>query len=175
MENTNQNKNNTNSTVVDNVEAVAEDGNVELNLCKKQAEEYLNNWKRERADFMNYKKDEAKRMSEFVKFANEPLILEIIESLDDLELAQEDIKNDGLSGVIKKFKNVLKKYGVEEIEIEGKQFDPNLHEQVFADSGESLQQGAYSMGNMQKVRSGYTMNGRVMRVARVRMLGSKIN
>ena len=147
----------------------------DLEVCKKQAEEYLNNWKRERADFINYKKDEAQRMTEFVKFANESLILETIEVLDDLELAQKNFKNEGLGEIIKKFKDMLKKYGVNEIEAEGKQFDPNLHEQVFADSGEPLPSGTYSTGNIQKIRSGYAMNGKVIRAARVRILASKLN
>lgn len=151
---------------------------VELDLCKKQAEEYLNNWKRERADFVNYKKDETKRMSEFIKFANEALVLDMIEVLDDLELAQgigqsDRVKNSGLDQIIKKFEDLLKKYGVEKIDIEGETFDANLHEQVFADSGEPLPPGVSMAGNIQKVRNGYTMNGRVIRVARVRMLGSK--
>lgn len=151
------------------------DQNTELDNCKKQAEEYLNNWKHERADFVNYKKDEAKRAEEFVRFANEPLILEVIEVLDDLELAQREIKNEGLSKVIKKFKDVLRKYGVEEMEIEGKQFDPNLHEQVFADSSGPIPSGIYLMGNLQKVRSGYTMHGRVLRAARVSIIASKLS
>ena len=79
-------------TIVE-VECIAEsnppvDG--ELEKAKNYAEEYLNNWKRERADFLNYKKDEAKRMEEFVRFANEDLLMETIETLDDLEKAHQN-------------------------------------------------------------------------------------
>src|SRR3989344_628145 len=75
----------------------------ELEKCQKERDEYLNNWKRERADFLNYKKEEAKRLEEFVKFANEAVILEVIEVIDDLEKASKEVKNEGLDQVLKKF------------------------------------------------------------------------
>ena len=101
----------------------------ELEKAKAQAEEYLNNWKRERADFLNYKKDEAKRLGEFVKFANEAVILELIDTLDDLERASKEINDPGLSQVMTKFQDLLKRYDVEKISTEGA-FDPLLHEAV---------------------------------------------
>src|SRR3989344_5608698 len=61
-----------------------------LTKCEQEKEEYLNNWKRERADFLNYKKDEIKRLEEFIKFANEAIVLEVIEILDDLEKAETE-------------------------------------------------------------------------------------
>ena len=99
-----------------------------------KAREYLDNWKRERADFLNYKKDEAKRVEEFVRYANEDLILETIEVVDDLELAVKELKGVGLENIIKKFNELFKKYGVERIEVEGK-FDPFLHEALEIESG----------------------------------------
>ena len=43
-------------------------------------EEYLNGWKRERADFLNYKKDEMERIGQLIKYANEEIILKIIQN-----------------------------------------------------------------------------------------------
>jgi len=57
----------------------------------KKAEEYLNNWKKERADYLNYKKDEARRIEEFARFANEDLLLEVIEVMDDFIIARKNI------------------------------------------------------------------------------------
>src|SRR3989338_2467504 len=105
-----KNKNNTKSVIPDDAgETLQNDQNAELDTCKKLAEEYLNNWKRERADFVNYKKDEGKRMEEFVKFANESLILELLDNLDDLYLAAKQTKDTGLEQIIKKFEDLLKK------------------------------------------------------------------
>ena len=121
--------------------------------------EYLNNWKRERADFLNYKKEEAKRLEEFVKFANEAVILEVIEVIDDLERAAKEVKNEGLDQVLKKFQELLKKYGVERIKVENA-FDPLLHEAVEGAEGDKLEE----------VRAGYTMHGQVIRPARVKIV-----
>src|SRR3989338_7333388 len=112
-------KNENNNTEVD-----------KLTKCEQEKEEYLNNWKRERADFLNYKKEEAKRLEEFVRFANEDLLMETIETLDDLEKAAKEINNDGLSQVLKKFQDLLGKYGAERIKVKGEKFDPSLHEAV---------------------------------------------
>ena len=149
--------------------------------CKKHAEEYLNNWKRERADFLNYKKDETKRLEEFAKFANEDLILEAIELLDDLELAVKELPNVGLEQIVKKFTELFKKYGVGRIDTSGK-FDPSLHEAVAVPSDLSSEvltkEEASGEGRetdpggekMLEVRAGYTMHGQVIRPARVKII-----
>ncbi|MBI2669604.1 MAG: nucleotide exchange factor GrpE [Candidatus Yanofskybacteria bacterium] len=135
------------------------------------SEEYLNNWKRERADFINYKKDEAQRMGEFVKFANESLILELLDIVDDLYLAAKQAKNAGLDQVIKKFEDFLKKYGVEKIKVSdpvkspdgdngASKFDPMTQEIVEGADGEKIEE----------VRAGYMMHGRIIRPTRVKII-----
>jgi len=131
----------------------------ELTKCEQEREEYLNNWKRERADFLNYKKEEAKRLEEFVTFANESVILEVIEVLDDLEKAAQEINNDGLNQILKKFQELLKKYGVERMTVDGP-FNPLFHEAVEGTEGDKLEE----------VRAGYTMHGKVIRPARVKIV-----
>ena len=49
----------------------------ELEECQKLKEEYLAGWQRERADFLNYKKEEMERIGEFFKYANLNLIFEL--------------------------------------------------------------------------------------------------
>ncbi|MEK7217569.1 MAG: nucleotide exchange factor GrpE [Patescibacteria group bacterium] len=124
-------------------------------------EEYLNNWKRERADFLNYKKDEARRIEEFARFANEDVVLEVMEIVDDLELAAKELKNAGLEPIVKKFKELFKKYGIEEIEVDGQKFNPALHEAIETET---------DGGKMLQVRAGYTMHGKVIRPARVKII-----
>ena len=127
---------------------------------KKQAEEYLDNWKRERADFLNYKKDEIKRLSEFAKFADEGVVLEVIELMDDLETASKEIGDPGLNQIVKKFEEFLKKHNVERVDIKST-FDPLLHEAVSTEEeGEKVEE----------VRAGYTMHGKVIRPARVKLI-----
>ena len=142
----------------------------ELETAKQQAEEYLNNWKRERADFVNYKKDESRRVEQIIKFANEGLIMELVEALDDLEVVRKNFPSSGggnfkswlneMDKCTKKFLELLNKYGVKRIEIRNK-FDPMLHEAV------EIEEGGL---NVQEVRAGYTMNDRVIRPARVKII-----
>lgn len=145
---------------------------------ENKSEEYLNNWKRERADFANYKKEENKRLEEFVKFANAGLILEVVEVLDGLEIVARNNKNsEGLESVLKKFQNLLAKYGVERIEAENK-FDPNLHEAVTAETQNETtetpnggQRGdTEGEEKLEEIRAGYRMNGKVIRPARVKII-----
>ena len=125
-----------------------------------KAEEYLNNWKRERADFINYKKDESRRMEEFVRYANEDLVLEMIELVDDLEIVAKEVPGVGLEHVVKKFSELFKKYSVERISVDG-QFNPALHEAVETEQGGE---------KMVEVRAGYMMQDKLIRPARVKIV-----
>ena len=129
-------------------------------VVQSKEEEYLNNWKRERADFLNYKKDESRRVEEFVKYANEDLVLEMMELVDDLEIVAKEAPGIGLEHVVKKFSELFKKYGVERINIDG-QFNPALHEAV-----ETEKDGT----KMVEVRAGYTMHDKVIRPARIKIV-----
>jgi molecular chaperone GrpE len=102
-----------------------EQENIEQQIeeLKAKCDEYLNGWKRERADFINYKKEEGERISTLAKFANEELILNILPILDHLILASAHIKDEGLDMVIKQFQDFLAKEGIEPIEVAGKDFD----------------------------------------------------
>lgn len=127
-------------------------------VVQSKEEEYLNNWKKERADFLNYKKDEVKRLSEFAKFANEGVVLEVIELMDDLETASKEIRDPGLNQIVKKFEEFLKKHDVERVDTKGV-FDPLMHEAVEGVAGDKLEE----------VRAGYTMHGKIIRPARVKI------
>ena len=135
------------------------DSQNEMEKYRQEREEYLANWKRERADFLNYKKEETRRLEEFVKYANEDLILETIELVDDLEVVVKEIPGVGLEHVVKKFSELFKKYGVERISMDG-QFNPALHEAIETEKeGEKLEE----------LRPGYIMHGKVVRPARVKL------
>ncbi len=146
-------------------------GNNDIDKYKKEAEDYLNNWKKERADFLNYKKDESRRVQEILKFANEGLALEIIDVLDGLEEALRAANNDlkekhadwyeGIERAITNFNKTLEKYGIKRIPINGEKFNPGLHEAVeMEDGGEK----------MEEVRAGYTIDDKVIRPSRVKII-----
>ncbi len=141
----------------------------ELDACKKQAEEYLNNWKRAEADFANYRKDEQKHVQMLLKFGNEHVLLEAIDVLDALQGAIAHIPDttdgawgDGIRQVTRKFQDLLTKHGVRELAAAGQPFDPLQHEAVGTVPGHSE-----SGRVVEVVRSGYEMHGKVIRPVRV--------
>jgi molecular chaperone GrpE len=144
--------------------------NKELEEAKKQSEEYLNNWKRERADFVNYKKDEAKRMGEFLKFSTEGIITELVDVVDAIEVTRKNAPDakelkdwlDGFDSSLDKLENFLKKFGVEKIDTDGAKFDPVIHEAVEIQDKDG--------DKIKEVRPGYTMHGKVIRPARVKII-----
>ena len=145
----------------------------DLEECKKQAQEYLNNWKRERADFINYKKSEAERMGRLIEFGKMATIGDFLDIRDDLERALKSNElderelnigyRDGINMILSKFDELLKRYKVERIKTDG-HFDPNVHEAVVMEPGGEL---------LQEVKSGYTMNGEVIRPAQVKIINNK--
>jgi len=131
----------------------------EIENLKNKLDEYLAGWKRERADFINYKKEETERISGFMKYANEEIILNLLPILDNLILAQNHINDKGLEQVIKQFQDFLKKEGIDTIETVSKNFDPNLMEAIEGE-GEIVSE---------EVQQGYTLNGKLIRPAKVKI------
>ena len=144
-----------------------------LEEYQKQKEEYLNGWKRERADFLNYKKEEMERFGELIKYANESLILKLLPILDNLYIAEKEIpenfkNNQWVEGLLKiktQILDFLKGQGVEEIECLGKKFDPNFQEVV--EEVEAKDKEPQTV--VEEIKKGYTLYGQVLRPAKVRV------
>lgn len=141
-----------------------------LSKCEKEREEYLNGWKRAKADFINYKKEEAERFAEFAKLSNRELISELLAVLDSLNLGLTVLENDkpaqkGMALIRAQFENVLKKYGLEKIAVKpGEEFDPAKHEALGEVESEK------PVGKIAEVvEVGYALNGKVIRPARVQI------
>jgi molecular chaperone GrpE len=139
-----------------------------LTAEKKKAEEYLASWQRAQADFINFKRRSEQERLEFSKFANASLLLGILPVLDDLERAIAAIHTEfdghdwveGVRLVERKFKSSLEGQGVKPILALGMAFDPNFHEAVRQDKGP---EGMV----MQEFQKGYTLNGKLLRPAKV--------
>ena len=144
-----------------------------LKKCQKLKEEYLAGWQRTRADFLNYKKQEMERLKEIMEYSSQDLILKIVPILDNLEKAKTQIPSDfkdnewvkGISQIKTQFKDFLRKEGIEEIETTGKRFDPNFHESVEKVKVENKKSGEI----IEEIQKGYTLNGRVIRPAKVKI------
>ncbi|MCL4404230.1 nucleotide exchange factor GrpE [Patescibacteria group bacterium] len=141
----------------------------ELEKVQKERDEYLDGWKRAKADFINYKKDEAARLEQFVKFSNESLLSELVMVLDSFDLSLTAIKDEatqkGVLLIKSQLEDLLKKYGLERIKVkEGDAFDPGRDEAV----GEVEAQAP--PGHIAEViAAGYTLHGKVIRATRVKL------
>jgi molecular chaperone GrpE len=141
--------------------------------CEK-CEEYLNGWKRERADFINYKKDEMERIGSLIKYSTEELLLKVLPILDhfniaELHLTGEDKKNSHISGLLQikqQMEEFLKSSGVEEVKAEiGNKFDPNIHEALEEVVAKDKESGII----IDVVSKGYVSNGHLLRPSKVKI------
>ncbi len=135
---------------------------------KKKAEEYLTNWQRAQADFINYKRRTEQERQEFNSYANANLILGLLPVIDDLERALDAVpakyaKHDWVEGVRlveRKFKTILEGQGVKQIKASGESFDPNFHEALRQESGD---EGIV----IEEFQKGYMLKDKLLRPARV--------
>jgi len=135
---------------------------------KKKSAEYLANWQRTQADFINYKRRNEQERQEFNSFAKANLILGLLPVLDDLERAlnaipEEYADHDWVEGVRlveRKFKTILEGQGVKPILTLSMVFDPKLHEAIRQDKGKD----GTVIGELQK---GYMLHDKLLRPAHV--------
>ena len=142
-----------------------------LEECGKKAEEYLNGWKRAQADLINYKKDETKRLEEAIKFGNSILIRDLLTVLDSFDLAVAALEKSGpvdkgIYLIRSQLGDVLKRHGLEKLTVSvGQPFDANLQEAIAEIEGSGKPPNIV----VEEVEAGYTLNGRLIRPARVKV------
>ena len=135
---------------------------------QKKCDEYLNNWKRERADFVNYKKDELERTLTLVKYSNEKFVLKLLPILDNIYLAEKHLPENsefknGFLQIKNQLEDFFKKEGIEEIKTLGQEFDP-----ITMDAVEEAQTDGVNPGFVAKeLQKGYLIGGKVLRPAKV--------
>ncbi len=126
-----------------------------------------------RADFDNLKKRSEKRIEEMKLNANRDLIVEMLDVIDDFEMAlasagnTKDAENlkEGFSQIYKIFMGILESYGLEPIKCVDTKFDPNRHEAVV--TFESIDHEHDMITD--EIRKGYVLNDAVIRFPRVRI------
>ncbi len=127
---------------------------------------------RARADLENFRKRMQRDAEQQLKYANVPLIRDLIEVVDNLnravEAASQDATNasalrDGVGMVLSQLATVLGKYGCKPIESVGREFDPHVHEAIAQVASEEHAAGLVS----QEVAAGYMLHDRVVRPSTV--------
>jgi len=143
----------------------------ELALAQKQVEEYKTMAMYLRADLENYKKRAAREREEYIKYANESFILEILNVYENLERALETARNKddamarGLEMIYSDLKAVLEKHGLKPIKAVGEKFDPYLHEAVLQSVDNDHEEDTV----LEELQRGYTLDMKVIRYAKVKV------
>ena len=147
------------------LEQLQEDVRLKDEELLKQKDTFL----REKAELENFKKRLTKEKEDFVQFANERLLKELVQIEDNLERAMsapnatlESLK-EGIEMIQKQFATFLKNQKVESIEALGKPFDPNLHEVLNQQESDEHEENTVIL----EYSKGYTLNGRILRSAKV--------
>jgi molecular chaperone GrpE len=139
-----------------------------LAALEAERDEAIDRWKRAAAELDNYRKRVARERAEYVAFANERLVNELLPILDDLERAlaaaeehEEARLEEGVRLVHRSLASLLERNGVREIETDGK-FDPHIHEALLSQPSEAEEGSVIDV-----VQKGYKLGDRVVRPARV--------
>jgi len=167
----------------------------ELLKCEKERAEYLAGWQRAKADFLNYKKDEMKRMEELARYQTEDLVHDLITVLDNFDLtlavltqqneAPTSAGGDGVGvptpravGIEKgiymirtQVEDILRQRGLTRIPISpGDRYDPALAEAIAEGDPPAGGQGFPPGSVMEVIEIGYKISDKVIRPARVKIV-----
>lgn len=130
-----------------------------LDKAVKEKQEYLDGWQRSRADFANFKREEASMQADKEARIKAELIEALIPALDTLELLLKHDASPNNKMLEKQFLDSLGKIGVKRFGEKGEAFDPHKHE-ALAQNGEN-----HVVESVE--RSGYSIGDKVIRPAQV--------
>lgn len=144
-----------------------------LEAEKRRSEEFLTRLKYMQADFENLKKRFDRQVEEVRKYCSEPLIVELLGLVDELEIAVKSGRSsgsneaiiEGVEIILKKMRKILEDEEVFPIDCIGKPFDPAKHSAVAKverdDAGECTV--------IEEIRKGYIMKEKVIRPSVVKV------
>ena len=144
-------------------------------LAKK--DDYQDVALRLQAEFDNFRKRSAKERQEFIKYANEGLILELVGILDNFERSikaadqKQDFKllHQGVDMTSKQLHKLLQEKGLKRIECVGEKFDPVRHEAIEVVESDDAEESKV----LEELQAGYMLNEHVLRPAMVKVVKNK--
>lgn len=159
---------------------IIEELNKKIENLEKEKEEYLESLKRAKSDVLKIQREYEEKLSAIQDIANSQLIYHLLQVLDSFELALGKIENGenldddlkkGIYLIYSQLKDILNKFGLEEIDALNKKFDPNFHEVIVAKKCEKENCNGEDEGLIVEVLSkGYFLKGRLLRPARVKII-----
>jgi len=139
---------------------------------EKERDEYKDRLLRLQAEFNNYLKRTRREMEEFRERAHEGVICDVLYILDNIERALEAAEKgadresllEGMKLIHKQFKEVLNRFGVEEVKALNCKFDPNFHQAVMKVEGNDKEKDEMVL---QEIEKGYLLKGKLLRPSKV--------
>jgi molecular chaperone GrpE len=143
----------------------------EISEAPEQDEEDLQTrYLRLAADFQNFRRRSEKEKSDVYAYANEKIVLELLDVIDNFERATdhnweagEARLMEGMTMILKQLQDVLEKNHVEAIDALGQLFDPTYHDAVMTEPSETCESGRVT----RVMQKGYMLNKKVIRPAMV--------
>ncbi len=142
----------------------------DLDMQKKKSEEYYDSLKRNMADFDNFKKRIVKEKESLHVCIVSDITGDLLPIMDNFEKAlAHDCKDNnfkqGIEMIYSQLKDLITKYGVEELDDVGETFDPEQHEAVV-----HIDDTKYGEKEIVEVlRKGYKIKGKVIRHSMVKV------
>ncbi|MGN0951116.1 MAG: nucleotide exchange factor GrpE [Mitsuokella sp.] len=164
-------------------EAEAEDtaAQEEIEALKSQVEKLTSDLQEKKdrllrlqADFDNFRRRSAKEREEIASVVTQNFCKDMLPLLDNFERAMAAETKDaaafqkGVEMIFTQFQEILKKNGLEHIEVEGKKFDPNFHQAVMRVEDPDKEDDTVA----QELQKGYMVKGRVIRPSMVQVVSN---
>jgi molecular chaperone GrpE len=146
----------------------------EYKRLQEELDQYKDKYVRLYAEFDNARKRMEREKMEFVKFANEGVLADFLDVIDNLERSINVAKSKhedydaflkGIDMIWKQVEEFLKKNNVEPIEAKGKKFDHNYHEVLMQEETDDVEEDTV----LEEYQKGYTLNQKVLRTAKVKL------
>ena len=155
----------------ENVEEKSSENNAELTALQEKYDTLNQQYLRLAADFENFRKRQEQERENLLKFGTENALKKLIEVLDNFERGKKALEKvedcekvkESFDLVHKQVVDALTKMGLETIETEGKEFDPNFHDAVMQTP--TSEQPEHTIIN--ELQKGYKMGDKVLRPALV--------
>jgi molecular chaperone GrpE len=159
-------------------EAEAEEEDLDpIEKLEQKLAEARDEYLRLAAEFDNYRKRQTRNLEAVIKSANEGLIINFLEVLDNFERALDAGKekpnfkkyHKGMKLIFEQLTETLERAGVQRFDSLGEKFDPNLHEALL-----TLESDDYEPDQVaQEISAGYKLHDKVIRHARVGVVSAK--
>ena len=137
---------------------------------ERERDEFKDKWMRLYADFENFKKRSEKEKADWIRYANEKIILDFCDVLDNferalgtnIEMTNHEAYMKGIELIFQQLNSVLKKHNAIKIEVMGKEFDPQYHEALAAVPAKEKKNTIVGV-----IQNGYMMGDKVVRYSKV--------